>query len=327
MTESPATASSRPLVSVIIPFYNREEFLGEAVESVLAQTFDDWELILVDDGSDDGSARIAREYSERHPSRIRLVGHDEGANRGATASRRLGFERAAGEFVTFLDSDDVFFKDTLERELRAFRENPEADAVCGTLVCWYSWSEAAAAGERDFTIDLVLDTERMYAPPELLIHNFRAGGRKPGMNCVMLKSGFARRIGVFTEDYAHAGEDQIFWLRVSLHGRIYVMDGVLAKYRQHPASTCAVVARDGRDLSSMNIYMDWAGNYLREQNVTDPEIWRAYRNFKRKCALEAKVGGVKRLYRRLLPLHVRYRLRDRITRAKRLLTRTAHRHE
>ena len=93
-------------VSAIVIFLNEERFLAEAIASVRAQTFRDWELILVDDGSSDGSAGIARAAAEEDP-RIRVLAHPGGANRGMSASRNLGLSDARGEFVAFLDGDDL----------------------------------------------------------------------------------------------------------------------------------------------------------------------------------------------------------------------------
>lgn len=75
----------QPTVSVIIPFFNREDFLREAIESVIAQTEKDWELLLIDDGSTDGGVKIAREYQEKYPDKILFLSHPENQNMGASA--------------------------------------------------------------------------------------------------------------------------------------------------------------------------------------------------------------------------------------------------
>src|SRR5438128_12540181 len=98
----------KPLVSAIIIFLNAEQFIQEAIESVFAQTYDNWELLLVDDGSTDGSTAIARSYLERHPRRVRYLEHSEHANRGMSASRNIGSRYARGEYIAFLDADDVW---------------------------------------------------------------------------------------------------------------------------------------------------------------------------------------------------------------------------
>src|SRR5260221_13006285 len=110
---------SVPLVSAIIIFLNEERFLAEAVESVLAQSFVDWELLLVDDGSTDGSAALAGSFARKH-HRIRYLRHPDRANHGMSASRNLGLDHARGQFVGFLDADDVWLPNKLSEQLAVF---------------------------------------------------------------------------------------------------------------------------------------------------------------------------------------------------------------
>ena len=102
------------LVSIICPVYNSEKYLVTAIESVIAQSFDNWELIVVDDGSGDSTGEIVRRYAQRD-SRIRLV--ELGENRGVAHARNVGLQCAAGEWVAFLDSDDYWLPEKLERTL------------------------------------------------------------------------------------------------------------------------------------------------------------------------------------------------------------------
>src|SRR6476646_9148242 len=90
--------AGRPLVSVIVPFWNARPFIGEAIDSVLAQTLEPGELLLVDDGSSDGSTDIAKGYADRFPERIRYVEHESHQNRGVAASRNLGVRHAKGRY-------------------------------------------------------------------------------------------------------------------------------------------------------------------------------------------------------------------------------------
>ncbi|HUG86498.1 MAG TPA: glycosyltransferase, partial [Euzebya sp.] len=99
--------SAAPLVSVVVPFYNDGQFLEDAIDSVRAQAFEEWELLLVDDGSTDGSTRVARRAAADHSGRIRYLDHPGHANRGAPASRNRGIAMARGSYVAFLDADDV----------------------------------------------------------------------------------------------------------------------------------------------------------------------------------------------------------------------------
>src|SRR5678815_5107839 len=99
---------SDPLVSVIVIFLDEEQFIREAIESVFTQTYHHWELILVDDGSMDSSTSIARSYAREHPERVRYIEHRAHQNRGMSTSRNLGISNANGEYIAFLDGDDIW---------------------------------------------------------------------------------------------------------------------------------------------------------------------------------------------------------------------------
>src|SRR6266566_8733383 len=121
-------------------FLNAERFIEEAIESVFGQTYDDWELLLVDDGSKDGSTEIARRYAEEHSKRVRYFEHAGHQNRGMSASRNLGIRRSRGEFIGFLDADDVWLPHKLEQQLAILKAYPEAAMVYGPIQWWYSWT-------------------------------------------------------------------------------------------------------------------------------------------------------------------------------------------
>jgi glycosyltransferase involved in cell wall biosynthesis len=118
------TRADSPLVSVMIGVYNGAPYLGEAIDSVLAQTHEPVELIVVDDGSTDDSAAIAESYG----ARLRCIRQERG---GMAAARNSAVEAASGEFFAFLDADDRFPPDKLERQLEIFEQDPELDVVYG----------------------------------------------------------------------------------------------------------------------------------------------------------------------------------------------------
>ncbi len=115
-------------VSVVIPVHNGERYLTQAIESVLAQTFRDFELLIVDDGSTDGSSAIM-DRCARRDARIRILSQ---VNRGVSAAGNLGFEKARGEWVARLDADDLFLPDKLQRQIAFIRRHPDVRIV-GTL--------------------------------------------------------------------------------------------------------------------------------------------------------------------------------------------------
>lgn len=114
-----------PLVSVIIPVYNYGRYLAEAVESVLNQTYQHLEIIVVDDGSTDETAEVARSFADRG------VRYCHQVNTGIGPARNIGVELAQGEFLAFLDADDRWPPKKLERQLRAFESDPTLEMVFG----------------------------------------------------------------------------------------------------------------------------------------------------------------------------------------------------
>lgn len=118
-----------PMISVIIPFYNRDRYLAEAIESVLNQTYTNIELILVDDGSTDKSAEIARSYPVKYHYQT---------NMGIGAARNTGISLATGDFFAFLDSDDIWTTDKLTKQMEAFAADPNLEAVFGYTQNFYS---------------------------------------------------------------------------------------------------------------------------------------------------------------------------------------------
>jgi glycosyltransferase involved in cell wall biosynthesis len=118
-------------VSVVIPVHNGGKYLSQAIESVLAQTFRDFELLIVDDGSTDSSAAIIRSFMDRDP-RVRVLTQE---NRGVAAAGNRGLREARTEWVARLDADDIFLPEKLERQAGFLRRNPDAKIV-GSLACF-----------------------------------------------------------------------------------------------------------------------------------------------------------------------------------------------
>jgi len=114
------------LVSIITPLYNAERFVGQTIESVLAQTYPHWEMIIINDGSTDGGADIAKQYAEKD-KRIRLL---EQPNGGCASARNHGLREAQGRYYCFLDSDDYWDPEFLEEQLQFMAEKKAAIVTC-----------------------------------------------------------------------------------------------------------------------------------------------------------------------------------------------------
>ena len=120
-----------PLVSIIVPVYNGKKYLSEAIDSILSQTYHPTEIIIVDDGSTDGSAEIAQRFSS-------TVKYCYQTNAGTGAARNRGVELAQGSFFAFLDADDIWLQDKLSIQMAAFYNNPETEIVFGHVKQFYS---------------------------------------------------------------------------------------------------------------------------------------------------------------------------------------------
>src|ERR1700761_3044462 len=165
----------QPLISVVLCFLNPGSWLAEAMESVIRQTYTDWELILVDDGSCPADTQIARSYAEQYPSRIRYTDHDQHANIGLTASRNKGIALAQGDYIAFLDADDVWYENKLGDQLQIFDRWPAAAMVCEASRFWYSWQDQQC---NDPIVDIGAP-EGLYRPGELTRFLYPLGPGQP----------------------------------------------------------------------------------------------------------------------------------------------------
>ena len=163
--------SQQPLVSCIIIFLNAEQYFAEAIDSVLAQTYSNWELLLVDDGSQDSSTDIARSYANHHPESIFYLQHMDHKNLGMSASRNLGIEHSKGEYIAFLDADDIWLDSKLKEQVDIICAYPEAGMVYGRALLWYSWLESNNNSSSlcvDHTIALGVEPNQLVMPPRIL---------------------------------------------------------------------------------------------------------------------------------------------------------------
>lgn len=269
------------LVSVTIPFYNAERFLRETVESVLAQTYPEWEVLLVDDGSTDGSTAIAQSYAATFPDKIFYLEHSGHRNLGVNAARNLGARHSRGEFLAFLDSDDIWLPTKLEISVASMVEHPEAGFLFGSTVYWYEWDAEGNNHRRDEVPILALG-ETLYRPPTLLARSFPLGDYGAPCPCsFLLRRRAFERIGGFDECFNPSTyqiyEDVAFLAKVYLNVPIFVSGVCLDKNRcsRFSMTRQAKALRD--EEAARRFYFRWLASYLRENRVTESAIWRAVR--------------------------------------------------
>ena len=199
----------RPLVSVIMPAYNAEKYISEAIQSVISQTYTNWELFVLDDCSTDGTAEIAEGFANAD-SRIRLLRNPQ--NLGVARTRNRGFDLANGEWIALLDSDDVWHSDKLEKQLTVAKE-------IGAEIIYCSYSLMNESGEHlsDFIVPKTTSYDDMLKESVLscstvLMHREVLNNHR------------------FSTDYYH--EDYAFWLKLLKSGfTATACCEVLADYR------------------------------------------------------------------------------------------------
>lgn len=273
--------SEQALVSVVICFHNQGGFLAEAIESVLAQTYSRWEMVLVNDGSSDSGTEIARRYCEQLSSRIVYLQHADGRNHGLPSSRNLGIGHSRGEYVALLDADDVWLPSKLEQQMQLFKAHPEASMVFGPCCYWHTWTGSSEDGDGDYIVPMDLPTNQTINPPALLTMSYPLGSAAtPCPSALLFRKSMAEGISGFEEAfdgrYAMLFEDQAFLAKVYLNHAVIVSDQVCAKYRRgHDNCITSRVERAGLFNQVALWYFTWLKDYFVRQNVHDPAIWLA----------------------------------------------------
>lgn len=202
-----------PLVSVVIPAYNSSRTIGPTIQSILNQTFSDLEVVVVDDGSKDNTVEIAKKFGERIHCFVQ-------ENKGAAAARNRGLSEAKGEYVAFLDSDDLWLPNKLEVQLDVLKKNPNIDAVqCGVYLVNDALQVVGANScdpSQDSLLDFLLFRNLAGIASTLLI-------RKEKM---LALKGFGEDLVIL--------EDWDFACRLARKGYLKSLPDFLVLYRQHP---------------------------------------------------------------------------------------------
>jgi glycosyltransferase involved in cell wall biosynthesis len=269
---------TKPTVSTIMPFYNTPgTFIQEAIKSVFAQRYDSWELLLVDDGSIGESTDIARDFAKRYPEHVRYLEHPAHENRGLSASRTLGITEAKGQFIAFLDSDDVWLPHKLEQQLAIIDAHPEVMMIYGNTQYWYSWTGSREDQRRDFIPKLGVRAGTVVHPPALLPLFLRGEAAVPCTCSIVVRREVFEQIGGFEASFPNMYEDQVFYSKVCLEAPVLVADTCWDRYRQHPGSTCSTAERTGQERAARRTFLNWLEQYVAARQIKDPEVWKALR--------------------------------------------------
>ena len=215
---------SHPRVTVAIPFFNEQRFLPAAVAAVRAQTESSWELLLVDDGSTDGSSDLADAIARAHPGQVTVLRHPGGKNRGLPASRNLAIRAARGDHLCFLDADDQWSPHKLAAQLEMFRAHPDAAMVCGP-----SYHQPLGADDPGPIVPVCSTAPRLLRRGQFARMRVRGALTTPPPSDVMYRLATLRSAGG-VPDGPPVIEDQRTYIAVSLRGAVFVDDRPFTTY-------------------------------------------------------------------------------------------------
>jgi len=209
--------NNRALVSVVIPVYNAERYITQTVRSVMEQTYDNLEVIVVDDGSMDNTIKCLKEFE----GRIKIF---KQSNKGVSLARNNGVGVAKGDFIAFLDADDLWMKDKIEKQMSVFSNSSEVSLVA---CC------AEKINENDRKIINANDEERsgIYDHSIDLRRELLMRGNPIILSSVLMKRSLFNDVQGFNTQKNVLSEDYDFWIRASAKGLFYVMSERLTSYR------------------------------------------------------------------------------------------------
>ena len=237
---------STPIVSVIIPTYNRGDTIERAIDSVLKQSFKQFELIVVDDGSTDNTAKLLDSYSA---SRLKYIKFD--INRGANTARNVGIRESNGSYISFLDSDDEFLPDHLETVINSLEEQP--DSVGGV----YTSQSRFQCGD---LIGNNIAYQSLTSPRDV-IERYPASG----FSTLTFRRGIFDTVGPLDEDLP-AFQDRDFLLRFLRSFDLHPISDILVKYYVHDEQ---ISSNPAKKLYSIDVFMQKHKSIINKYNQSE----------------------------------------------------------
>lgn len=210
----PSQTPSYGIVSIITPVYNGEKFIAETIRSVRNQTYQHWEMIVVDDGSSDNTRQIVLSF-QKEDERIRYISND--VNKGSACSRNIALRNAKGRWIAFLDSDDIWHPEKLERQVEFMLKND----------CRFSYTNYCEIDENSE------ETGVLMTGPEAINKNKMLAYCWPGCLTVMYD---AEYVGLMQTDDIMINEEYALWIKIARKTECRLLDENLAKYRRRYGS-------------------------------------------------------------------------------------------
>jgi glycosyltransferase involved in cell wall biosynthesis len=296
------------MISIITPVYNGLRYLPATVQSVVAQTNGDWEWLLVDDGSNDGTLEYCQKLACQD-TRIRSLSHPAGANLGQAASRNLGIGNATGEFLAFVDSDDLWIPEKLERDLDALQKHPQAVVTYSRVLYWYDLECPPEVNSRNRLGNLGIACDVVLEAPTVLLHMIRNlydfACQFPSTCCMLVRRSALPQVGQLFDPSFHYFEDVIPLTKLFLRYPAVVGDDTRTIVRMHTGSFTAGLSRKDFDHHFENI-VGWIRTYVSSTaGNSETAVAEALDTCMRRAARHKRKMELLAFARTLLPLKVR----------------------
>lgn len=234
---------SRSKISIITASYNYAQYIEETIKSVLNQTYSDWELIIVDDGSADNSVEIIKKYCEKN-SRIKLFQHENGINKGLKETLLLGVEKSTGDWIAFLESDDSFKPNNLEKKVEIIEKFPEVKLVFNKIN--FLWDEQRRQNsEKDFEARQKRLAKKKF--PRNMFYDFYLRNEVLTFSCVMVDKQALKSVDFNTP--VNDSLDWWLWIQLAKKGDFYYINEKLVTWRLHSESYNTRVDQTPHNLS------------------------------------------------------------------------------
>jgi glycosyltransferase involved in cell wall biosynthesis len=242
-------SNERPLVSVIMPTYNAAPFVAESIESVLAQTYEPIELLVVDDASEDETPAIVEDYARRYPDRVRFRRATQRA--GPCRRRNDALDLARGSLIAWLDHDDLWAREKTAREVEVLEARPDVGLV-------YSGYEAFDSDTRETVPWRDRESE---AEGDVLVPLFVRGCFVASLTALFRREVLTRRNLRLRETDFSFGDDYYLWLVLSLDWNVAKIDEVLASYRRHSDNESRRLAETNFHLLRIALLREFLAEY------------------------------------------------------------------
>ncbi len=217
-------------ISIIITSYNYENYISETIDSVISQSYDNWEIVIVDDGSKDNSVNLIREYCNKD-DRIKLFQHPNNENRGIIESIKLGISKASSEWIVFLESDDSINSEYLDTKVKLINKYPNIKLFFNDVNC-FGDSEKIKSYEKYFKLQKKVLSKRKN--PDNFLDDLIKKNIIPTFSVVMVRKDIIENADF--DSPVRSLFDYYLWIQIAMREDFYYVDKKLTNWRIHPTS-------------------------------------------------------------------------------------------